>query len=83
MLSGHLCAAAAEVPLKEGDLVHFPDNSAEVIDDLVEQKLLRVRPTGWFWAKDQPATDLSDNLGSGGGQFPSRGGEHGRPVGHG
>ena len=69
VLSGHLCAAAAEVPLKSADLVHFPDNSSEVIDDLVEAKLLRARPTGWFWAKDQPATDLSDIRGSGGGQF--------------
>ncbi|MDN5806280.1 MAG: DEAD/DEAH box helicase [Brevibacterium sp.] len=69
VLGGHLCAAAAEVPLKESDLVHFPDNSAEVLADLVDRKLLRARPTGWFWAKDEPAADMSDIRGSGGGQF--------------
>ncbi|RBP63386.1 DEAD/DEAH box helicase domain-containing protein [Brevibacterium sanguinis] len=69
VLSGHLCAAAAEVPLTAAELVHFPDNSAEVIADLVERRMLRARPTGWFWAKDSPATDLSDIRGSGGGQF--------------
>ncbi|WP_309132230.1 DEAD/DEAH box helicase [Brevibacterium sp.] len=69
VLSGHLCAAAAEVPLTRAELVHFPDNSAEVIADLVDRRLLRARPAGWFWAKDIPATDLSDIRGSGGGQF--------------
>lgn len=69
VLSGHLCAAAAEVPLREADLVHFPAESAEVVADLVDRKLLRARPTGWFWVKDEPATDLSDIRGSGGGQF--------------
>lgn len=69
VLGGHLCAAAAEVPLTRSDFAHFPDNAAEVVDDLVERKLLRARPLGWFWAKDEPATDQSDIRGSGGGQF--------------
>lgn len=69
VLSGHLCAAAAEVPLTPADLAHFPDNAAEVVDDLVERKMLRARPAGWFWAKDMPATDLADIRGTGGGQF--------------
>lgn len=69
VLSGHLCAAAAEVPLTPADLTHFPDNAAKVVDDLVEQKMLRARPAGWFWAKDMPATDLADIRGTGGGQF--------------
>ena len=69
VLSGHLCAAAAEVPLKSADLTHFPVNSPEVVDDLVEKRMLRARPTGWFWAKDTPAADLADIRGTGGGQF--------------
>ena len=69
VLGGHLCAAAAEVPLTPADLVHFPDNAAEVVADLVDRRLLRSRPTGWFWAKDEPATELSDIRGGGGGLF--------------
>src|SRR5699024_10092599 len=38
VLSGHLCAAAAEVPLKSADLTHFPVNPPEVVDDLVEDR---------------------------------------------
>ena len=41
---------------------------AEVVADLVDRRLLRCRPTGWFWAKDEPATDQSDIRGSGGGR---------------
>ncbi len=81
VLAGHLCAAAAEVPLTRSDFAHFPDNAAEVVDDLVERKLLRARPLGWFWAKDEPATDQSDIRGSGGGQFRLVEASTGTPLG--
>ena len=50
VLAPHLCCAAAEVPLTTTDLTDvFPPESSKVVEDLVEQGLLRRRPTGWFW----------------------------------
>lgn len=50
VLAPHLCCAAAELPLTAADLSEiFPEESAEVVEELVEQGLLRRRPTGWFW----------------------------------
>jgi DEAD/DEAH box helicase domain-containing protein len=50
VLAPHLCCAAAEVPLTPADLTDvFSTGSADVVAELVEQGLLRRRPTGWFW----------------------------------
>lgn len=67
VLAGHLCAAAAEVPLTPDDLVLFPDTASHVLDQLTEARLLRRRPAGWFWAKAENPADLSDIRSSGGG----------------
>jgi DEAD/DEAH box helicase domain-containing protein len=67
VLAPHLCAAAAEVPLTEADLEEwFGPTARSVVDDLVEQGLLRRRPTGWFWTLRERASDLTDLRGSGG-----------------
>ncbi|GAA4284634.1 DEAD/DEAH box helicase [Brevibacterium daeguense] len=68
VLAGHLCAAAAEVPLTAADLSGFGDTARQVVDSLTAAKMLRKRPTGWFWAKAESAADLTDIRGSGGGQ---------------
>ncbi|MFI6906670.1 DEAD/DEAH box helicase [Nonomuraea sp. NPDC050394] len=66
VLGPHLCAAAAEIPLAEDDLATFGDTTATVLDDLVEQGLLRRRSAGWFWTRRERATDLADIRGAGG-----------------
>jgi len=66
-LAPHLCAAAQELPLTDADLVtYFPENSGDVINQLVEQGMLRRRPTGWYWTKNESATNLADLRGTGG-----------------
>jgi DEAD/DEAH box helicase domain-containing protein len=66
VLGPHLAAAAAELPLTEEDLALFGPTAPAVVADLVEQGLLRRRPTGWFWTKRERATELADLRGIGG-----------------
>ncbi|MGW0482598.1 DEAD/DEAH box helicase [Nonomuraea sp. NPDC003214] len=66
VLGPHLCAAAAEIPLTDDDLPLFGDTTADVLDTLVSDGLLRRRPAGWFWTKRERATDLADIRGGGG-----------------
>lgn len=66
VLAPQLCAAAAEVPLTEDDLAWFGPTARPLLDELVEQGLLRRRPTGWFWTRRERASDLTDLRGSGG-----------------
>ncbi|WP_349827153.1 DEAD/DEAH box helicase [Brevibacterium litoralis] len=68
VLGGHLCAAAAEVPLAADDLPAFGPHARQVLDRLVAARMLRARPTGWYWAKQEDAASLTDIRGSGGGQ---------------
>ncbi|HVE73958.1 MAG TPA: DEAD/DEAH box helicase [Mycobacteriales bacterium] len=61
VLTPHLCCAAAELPLTEGDLPLFgkPDDVRLLLADLVRRGLLRARPRGWFWtARDVPEVDI-------------------------
>jgi DEAD/DEAH box helicase domain-containing protein len=66
VLGPHLCAAASEWPLTPGDLDLFGPTAADVVADLVERRLLRARPSGWFWTKRERACELADIRGSGG-----------------
>ena len=60
VLAPHLAAAAAELPLGESDLELFGRRSRELLDVLVEHGILRRRPAGWFWAReDRPADHVS------------------------
>ncbi|MGL5867142.1 MAG: DEAD/DEAH box helicase [Dermatophilaceae bacterium] len=60
VLGPHLAAAAAELPLTEADLSTFGATAAPLLDTLVARGILRRRPTGWFWAReDRPADHLS------------------------
>jgi DEAD/DEAH box helicase domain-containing protein len=67
VLGPHLCAAAAELPLTDDDLPMFGPATREVVDALVDRGLLRVRPGGWFWTRQERASDLADLRGIGGG----------------
>jgi DEAD/DEAH box helicase domain-containing protein len=66
VLAPHLCAAAAELPLREEDLPRFGPAAPAVVDQLVAAGALRRRPTGWFWTRKERACDLADLRGTGG-----------------
>jgi DEAD/DEAH box helicase domain-containing protein len=81
VLGPHLCAAAQELPLTEGDLPLFGPTAREVVDALTEGGLLRRRPRGWFWTDRRRASDLADIRSSGGSPVQLVEGETGRVVG--
>lgn len=58
VLAPHLACAANELPLKPGDLEHFGDAAPGVLDEMVTAKLIRKRPTGWYWT-GRGAPDVS------------------------
>ncbi|MFC7326206.1 DEAD/DEAH box helicase [Marinactinospora rubrisoli] len=66
VLGPHLCAAAEEIPLTEGDLEVFGPAAEPVLADLVDRGMLRRRPRGWFWTRRDRACDLADIRGAGG-----------------
>lgn len=66
VLGPHLCAAAAELPLRSADLALFGPGSGRVVEALVEQGWLRRRSSGWYWTHADPASRLTDLRGAGG-----------------
>ena len=66
VLGPHLCAAAAELPLRTPDLELFGPTAGSVVDALVEQGWLRRRSSGWYWTHADPASRLTDLRGVGG-----------------
>jgi DEAD/DEAH box helicase domain-containing protein len=60
VLAPHLAAAAAELALGESDLPMFGPDTRRLLDALVTGGILRRRPSGWFWAReDRPTTHIS------------------------
>lgn len=66
VLAPHLAAAAAELALTPDELATFGPAAPALLDVLVARGLLRRRPSGWFWARPERATDHADLRGSGG-----------------
>ncbi|GIG25659.1 DEAD/DEAH box helicase [Cellulomonas denverensis] len=66
VLAPHLCAAAAETPLRAEELDLFGPHTRELLDVLVAQGALRRRPSGWYWTHPEQATRLTDLRGTGG-----------------
>ncbi|PXY35194.1 DEAD/DEAH box helicase [Prauserella coralliicola] len=70
VLAPQLACAAAELPLTAEELDAFGGAAArEVLDELVADKVLRRRPSGWYWTtRDRPQHQV-DIRGSGGDQI--------------
>ena len=69
ILAGHLACAAAEHHLGPADLADFGGVAARaVLTALVAEKVLRVRPAGWFCAESGHPADRVDLRGPGAGQ---------------
>ncbi|WP_029251994.1 DEAD/DEAH box helicase [Paraoerskovia marina] len=68
VLAPHLCAAAAELPVRTEDLPSFgrPADVRSVLDVLVARGALRRRTSGWYWTHAQGAAGLTDLRGTGG-----------------
>ncbi|MDR0482495.1 MAG: DEAD/DEAH box helicase [Cellulomonadaceae bacterium] len=68
VLAAHLCAAAAEIPLRGADLPRFGplDRVHPVLTELTDGGLLRRRNSGWYWTHIDSASGLTDLRGSGG-----------------
>ncbi|QRV02082.1 DEAD/DEAH box helicase [Arcanobacterium phocisimile] len=49
ILPPHLAAAAHELPLTKKDLPLFALTSTSLVDQMVDNELLKSRPSGWFW----------------------------------
>ncbi|MDY3049016.1 MAG: DEAD/DEAH box helicase [Rothia sp. (in: high G+C Gram-positive bacteria)] len=65
LLGPHLCAAAAEIPLRPEDLPLFGPSAGQILQELVNRRYLRRRATGWFWTHSTPASSLVNFRGGG------------------
>ncbi|WP_035834240.1 DEAD/DEAH box helicase [Jonesia quinghaiensis] len=61
VLGGHLCAAAAELPIKAHDVTRWFGGEAAhaVLDKLTARGTLRQRTSGWYWTHDSNAADFT------------------------
>ncbi|MFD7917761.1 DEAD/DEAH box helicase [Streptomyces sp. NPDC059740] len=66
VLTPHLCAAAAELPLTGADLDLFGPTTTGLLPRLEARRLLRRRATAWHWTRRERAADLTDIRGQGG-----------------
>lgn len=66
VMTPHLCSAAAEIPIRDGEEELFGPTSRELLENLAGRGILRRRPHGWYWTLDERPHDLTDLRGSGG-----------------
>lgn len=66
IMSPHLCAAAAERPIRADELELFGADARLLLDRLVAQGYLRARASGWYWTHPENAADFVDLRGGGG-----------------
>ncbi|GIG40517.1 DEAD/DEAH box helicase [Cellulomonas phragmiteti] len=66
VLAPHLCAAAAERPLRSDELGPFGPRAEELLAELTERGILRRRTSGWYWTHAESASRMTDLRGAGG-----------------
>ncbi|MGY5765561.1 DEAD/DEAH box helicase [Brachybacterium sp. DNPG3] len=66
VMTPHLCAAASELAIRDGEEGIFGPTARELLTTLAARGVLRARPTGWYWTMTESAHDLTDLRGSGG-----------------
>ncbi|GAB3671346.1 hypothetical protein GCM10027591_16880 [Zhihengliuella somnathii] len=67
VLGPHLCAAAAEQPLRPEDVPLFGPSAEALLERLVERGYLRRRPSGWYWTHPESASAMVNLRADGGG----------------
>lgn len=65
IIAPHIAAAAAELPLTDEELDLFGPRARDAVDALVAAGILRRRPRGWYWAREDRAGDHVDLRGIG------------------
>ncbi|GAA1491332.1 DEAD/DEAH box helicase [Brachybacterium sacelli] len=66
VMTPHLCAAASELAIRDGEEEIFGPTARELLSTLAARGVLRARPTGWYWTLTESAHELTDLRGSGG-----------------
>ena len=65
VLGPHLAAAAAELPLTDADFELFGPQTGPLLNALVAKGILKKRPRGWFWGRDDRPSDHLSLRGAG------------------
>jgi len=66
VMTPHLCAAASELAIRDGEEEIFGPTARELLETLAARGVLRSRATGWYWTLSESAHELTDLRGSGG-----------------
>ncbi|PMC76852.1 DEAD/DEAH box helicase [Brachybacterium sp. UMB0905] len=66
VMTPHLCAAASELAIRDGEEEIFGPTARELLTTLARRGVLRARASGWYWTLSESAHDLTDLRGSGG-----------------
>ena len=66
VMTPHLCAAASELAIRDGEEGIFGPTARDLLTTLAARGVLRSRATGWYWTMTESAHQLTDLRGSGG-----------------
>ncbi|HLQ80885.1 MAG TPA: DEAD/DEAH box helicase [Brachybacterium sp.] len=66
VMTPHLCAAASELAIRDGEEDIFGPTARELLGTLAARGVLRSRASGWYWTMSESAHQLTDLRGSGG-----------------
>jgi len=66
VMTPHLCAAASELAIRDGEEEIFGPTARDLLTTLAARGVLRSRATGWYCTMSESAHQLTDLRGSGG-----------------
>ena len=66
VMTPHLCAAASELAIRDGEEGIFGPTARDLLTTLAARGVLRSRASGWYWTMSESAHGLTDLRGSGG-----------------